>query len=366
MPTTDDFFDEQEEQSRVKSEIVVAYFGAWASIMATQSRRIGYVDLYSGPGRYLDGEPSTPLLILEKAIAHQNKRVPQRLVSVFADENAEYIDTLQLEIGRLPGIDSLAFKPEIHIRAVDQSLVSEFASVNSIPALTFLDPWGYRGLSSNLIMSVTRDFGCEAIFFFNYNRINAALSNQNVEPRMIEIFGAGVLERLRADIAQWPQRREELIMRSLGQSVRDTDDRYLIPFRFQGKRRRASHYICFVTKHPLGLLIMKDVMATHGAVDADGVPKFQYMPTSRGHQMAFETERPIRELPGSLRAAYSGRRLSVEQICSQHHAGTPFRKRNYKTVLIKMESQGLITCEPERAERRSGELGDRVIVTFPA
>lgn len=58
--TTDDFFRETREQSRVKSEIIEKYFDTWARIItSTQDRqpfrierRIGYVDLFAGPGRY--------------------------------------------------------------------------------------------------------------------------------------------------------------------------------------------------------------------------------------------------------------------------------------------------------------------------
>ncbi len=58
--TTDRFFEETREQSQVKAEIVEKYFYAWAQIItASQDRyrpgmdhRIGYVDLFAGPGRY--------------------------------------------------------------------------------------------------------------------------------------------------------------------------------------------------------------------------------------------------------------------------------------------------------------------------
>jgi three-Cys-motif partner protein len=72
------FFDESREQSIIKAEIVEKYFDAWAGIItATQDRtgkekRIGYVDLFAGPGRYKDGSDSTPLRVLTKAIEKEN------------------------------------------------------------------------------------------------------------------------------------------------------------------------------------------------------------------------------------------------------------------------------------------------------
>ena len=72
--STDRFFEESQEQSAVKTAIVSKYFWSWAKVIMAQVRtrkdpKIAYLDLFAGPGRYKDGTQSTPLLILEKAIA---------------------------------------------------------------------------------------------------------------------------------------------------------------------------------------------------------------------------------------------------------------------------------------------------------
>ena len=76
---SDNFFTEQKEQSLVKATIVEKYFVAWAKIMTSVVRdlppdkqKIAYVDLFAGPGCYKDGSKSTPIKILEKAIADPN------------------------------------------------------------------------------------------------------------------------------------------------------------------------------------------------------------------------------------------------------------------------------------------------------
>src|SRR5436190_1804539 len=74
-PVSEHFFEEQKEQSQVKTAIVTKYFWAWAKVITSvlargkNDQRIAYVDLFAGPGRYEDGAKSTPLLILEQAIA---------------------------------------------------------------------------------------------------------------------------------------------------------------------------------------------------------------------------------------------------------------------------------------------------------
>ena len=86
--TTGTFFDEQKEQSLVKSAIVSKYFWAWAKVITsvqnkygTPDKKIAYIDLFAGPGRYEDNTMSTPLLVLEKAIAEPE--MAERLVTFF-------------------------------------------------------------------------------------------------------------------------------------------------------------------------------------------------------------------------------------------------------------------------------------------
>jgi len=69
------FFNEQKEQSLVKSVIVSKYFDVWAHVIINTQKRypdkpqkIAYIDLFAGPGRYKDDSQSTPLRILTNAI----------------------------------------------------------------------------------------------------------------------------------------------------------------------------------------------------------------------------------------------------------------------------------------------------------
>ena len=126
--STQEFFSEQSEQSKIKSAIVAKYFDAWARvIMGAQDKkpgadiRLAYIDLFAGPGRYDDGTPSTPVQILEKAIA--NDKLRDRLVTVFNDSDRGFVKTLREVIERVPGIETLKVPPEVHTFEVGQQLV---------------------------------------------------------------------------------------------------------------------------------------------------------------------------------------------------------------------------------------------------
>ena len=77
------FFEERQDQSEVKARIVTKYFVAWSCVIMPSVERYDgkmvYIDLYAGPGRYKDGSASTPMMILETAIA--DARLSRRLVT---------------------------------------------------------------------------------------------------------------------------------------------------------------------------------------------------------------------------------------------------------------------------------------------
>ena len=85
---------------------------------------MAYIDLYAGPGRYNDGAASTPLLVLEAAIA--DPQISQMLVTLFNDADSNHSATLQSEINELPGIGKMRFKPTVMCREVDESAEDYF------------------------------------------------------------------------------------------------------------------------------------------------------------------------------------------------------------------------------------------------
>jgi three-Cys-motif partner protein len=179
-----EFFDEMTGQSQVKVEIVKKYFLAWANVILPsieqRDGKLGYIDLFSGPGIYEDGTKSTPILVIEEALNHPklSDKFKKRLVTIFNDANPEFIRSLERNITNIPGVGQLSNQPIIFNDSVGDQLAEKFNEINFIPSLFFIDPWGYKGLSLSLLKSILKDWGCDCIFFFNYNRINAGLTNQ--------------------------------------------------------------------------------------------------------------------------------------------------------------------------------------------
>jgi three-Cys-motif partner protein len=363
---TDSFFEESTEQSRMKAAIVRDYFWAWAKIILRKQRGpIAYVDLFAGPGRYKDGTKSTPLLVLERAIADPDMR--GRLMTVFNDSDLANVVSLRTEIAALHGIEKLKHQPDVDKGEVGDETVQAFKKIKLVPTLLFADPWGYKGLSLGLIESVLRNWGCDCVFFFNYNRINPGLANEAVKEHMDALFGMEHARRLRETLALLPSReREPAIIEALSEAVSESGAKYVLPFCFKDDRGvRTSHHLVFATKNPVGYGIMKDIMAKHSSEQHQGVASFGYCPASAIHPRLFELNRPLDDLEEMLFRDFAGQTLTTQQIYDLHNVGRPYTMKNYKVVLLRMEERGLIQAVPPITSRRKGTFADHIHVTVP-
>jgi three-Cys-motif partner protein len=368
------FFDESGEQSVVKATIIAKYFWAWAKVIIPTTKqhgdKIAYLDLFAGPGRYKDGTKSTPLMVLEQAI--EDADMCRMLVSMFNDKDDTNARELEKAIKALPNVNRLKHAPVVMNDEVGTGMVKTFEKMNLIPTLFFVDPWGYKGLSLDLVNSVLKDWGCDCVFFFNYNRINMGLMNPIVEEHMNCLFGEQRADALRGKLsALEPADRELEIVEALCEALKDgKEDRFVLPFRFRdAKGTRTSHHLVFVSKHRRGYEIMKGIMAKESSTHAQGVASFEYSTADKRFPMLFELNRPLDALEGMLLEEFAGKSVKVEDIYWPHNVGHRYILANYKEALKKMEAEGKVVCDPAIGQgdpkRRKNTMADHVVVKFP-
>ena len=369
------FFDESREQSQVKTRIVEKYFWSWATIMTRRAKKpkIGYVDLFAGPGKYADGTESTPILVLKKACEDDNIR--NKLVSVFNDINSKHVQSLRDAINSSPEISMLKWTPRVINTEVNEELAKVFESMKTIPTLFFVDPFGYKGLSLQLISSFLRNWGCDCIFYFNYNRINMGINNKAVEEHIDALFGKERADELRSlPLSMESSDRELFIIEAISQSLKEKAGQFVLPFRFKDERgTRSSHHLIFVSKHRKGYKIMKEIMAKEGTNLDKGVPSFEYNPATHHQSLLFEYSRPLDDLADILMKYFAGKTVTMKQILDQHYdrfsVGTRYIEKSYRECLIKLETEGKIKADPpaDKRPKRKGKVtfGPKVKVTFP-
>jgi three-Cys-motif partner protein len=375
MAKNDDFFEEFREQSLIKAKIVRDYFWAWAKVIIGARKRYGgedriaYIDLFSGPGRDKAGTKSTPLLVIETAIADPEMR--DRLVTIFNDIDSDNSRSLEEAIRSVPGVDGLRYDPLVMNADVGTEIVAMFDKMNLVPTLFFVDPWGYKGLTLQLIDSVLKDWGCDCIIFFNYNRINMGLPNQAVDTHMNALFGEKRADALRERLNGLNAAdREFAIVEEIAEALKALGGKYVLPFTFRTEKgTRTSHHLIFVSKAFKGYEIMKEIMAKQSTASDQGVPSFSYNPADQRFPLLFELTSPLDDLLKMLLRDFAGNTLSVRQVYERHSVGKRYVLKNYKDALRQLEAAGRIKADPPAAERpiRKGErtFADSVIVAFP-
>jgi three-Cys-motif partner protein len=374
--STKRFFETASPQNIIKTKLVAKYFGGWATIMLRRLKypgdRLAYIDLFAGPGKFEDGKASTPLWILNHAIAHPE--LCKRLTTVFNDKDSNHAEQLQVEVDALAGIERLTNPPQILNLAVGSQLVDLLRNRAPMPTLFFIDPWGYKGLSLDLIGTAIKSWGCDCIFFFNYNRINQALPISSVEPLMNDLFGVSRVNHLRQMVTGLsPDERQETIIGELIIALKEVGGEHALPFEFESQHgERPSHYIIFVSKSKRGYLMMKDIMFGLSSDDNE-VKRFGYVPV-RSPQLSLllgDYDRPysIPALRKLLMNVCAGRSLTVKQVYEDFTIDTPYVMKHVKDAIKQLEVEKLVEINIPAEFRRKPKgilsLADHLTVTFP-
>lgn len=373
MPSNDTFFADQSEQSAVKAHIVSSYFSAWSRVIQKWNTPMAYIDLFCGPGKYENDKLSAPLLIVQNTLA--NPTLLHKMRFVFNDKDSNNTAILQQSISKMDENAKLKGRVQFYNETVEQDFYSQLNIPANMPVLSFVDPFGYKGLTMNLINRLINNSGSDCIFFFNYNRINMALSsNTKFDEHLKSLFGDNRTAELKKQLAhQPPERREPIVLNALIDALRENKSNYVLPFKFYSTEMlRTSHFIIFVTKHPLACKIMKQIMYSNSAKDSDGVATFSFE-DSRNFGAGFEQltifDRPIQSLRDDILREYTGRTVSVGSICNDVDCdfSNHFVSKNVKDVLKGLELEGKISVTTGRKQKyRNGKLNmpDGAVIQF--
>ena len=369
------FFETPTEQSTIKQMIVSKYFGTWVNVIKNSwasDNPIAYVDLFSGPGVYEDGTESVPLRVVRTVL--DDRALVKRIRLFFNDQNENYIEALKDNIRRVDSQDVLRNNIKYSKYSVGSEFYQRLNFPSNVPVFSYVDPFGYKGITRELIGKLIQNNGSDCIFFFNYSRLNMAFStNPRFDTYLSNIFGAERMIKLN-DILQDlpPSQRESIVLNALSDSLCEIGAINPLAFKFYSQeKQRTSHFIVFVSKHPLATRIMKQTMYSVSAKDADGVALFEYH-----DQKNFGIEYPQKSLFDSpfqgliteLKRKNSGQKIVVEQLCAFYECNykSPFVKQNVKAALLQLEEDGLLTVEGRKKQTSKGKktLPDAAIVVF--
>jgi three-Cys-motif partner protein len=359
------FFDVPTDASLKKHRIVSKYFGGWSNIVLPQTLKregkVMYVDLFCGPGLYKDGTRSTPLLVLDHVISTPG--LPETVQILLNDENPNFVETLEKEIARTPGVETLRYKPQFRTRAIGRDVISQIERTK-VPTLFFADPWGYKGISIDLIKAAISHWGSDFMFFFNYNRINMNLGCDAMNEPIDEFFSPDLAQELRLAVGSLrPAQREEAILKAMRNGIKTLGAQVGI-FTYRSQTgSRPTHHLLSVSKHRLGMALFKEISAKESTRFDNDVPSLDHNPGTDPDQPRLFSL--LDDLETDLLATYAGRVVTPEQIYHDHHNGKPYVLKNYRQALLNLEERGRVSVNPPRAKRPHQEsLPQDARITF--
>jgi len=322
--------------------------------MARGNKKVGYADLFAGPGIYADDEGSThnsiPALVCEAAV--REDVIGQKVHLWFNDGDRDNYKKLQAAIAAIPGVEKLRYAPTIHNKIIDSSWASRMAKLK-IPTLVFLDPCGYKGLSLRLVKSVLGGFGNDCIFFFNYSRINMKLDLQIMNNSIDEFFEPERANALRQGIqGKNPDEREELILAAVGSAIKEAAGIPLF-FKFLSDQNRTSHHLVFASKDRNATTTMKRILNGSSSTVVEGVGSGEHDP--RAKHLPASLFGGLYEVENRLLSTFGDRRVRFD-ILLEEESQTRFTESNYRDAILNLEREGHIVVDPP-AETRPYQAG---------
>lgn len=355
---TSNFFEKQTISSRVKASIVAEYFPQYALIISSKHKpaKIGYYDLFAGPGIYDDGNPSTPILLARNCA--RNDYLRHTVWMIFNDK--EYCKALEHNF--TSEFPTGTFSQKVHFR--DREVgeckgINDFLTKNTMvngrnecPAVLFIDPFGYKNVDTEIIAQFLQYWGNEAFIFINTKRINPAFENEKFDPILRELFPSSYDEtkkslRQRRSVSE----RLQFIIDSLGreyQKLLSNNGRstvYYTAFKFQEEDSvTTSHYILHITKSRRGFDLIKQIYTDFANVGTifDGVNTYTFDPklTNNSALDLFDTKSEnIDQLKEQLYNAFKGRTMTALAMFESHQIKTLYSRSHYTEALRRLVAE---------------------------
>lgn len=362
MTTPKDTIWPIEPHTLAKHEILRRYLAAWYPILCRYNSCVVYIDGFCGPGRYLGGEPGSPIIAIKEAIKHGDLLDKNKLTFLFVDERSDRIEHLKSEIAQIDlpknfSVNSVAGEFEEKLRSLLIGL-NEMGS-QLAPTFAFIDPFGFKGLPFELICELIINPKTEVFISFMADSINRFLEHPDPKIRNDIVDVVGTTEALK--IAQMDEQRIEAL-RFLYQKQLQKNAKFVRYFEMRNEHNRLIYYLFFATNHPLGHLKMKE--AFWKVDDSSG---FRFSDATNPNQLVLFNITEIPTLLKELQKEFSGEKLSVNKISEFVENETSFLPKHMRSVLKDLESQQKINVDEIKLDgrrRRSGTFPENTVVHF--
>ena len=358
-----------EPHTIAKVEVLRAYLVAYFQILGTSKtgQSLLYVDGFAGPDEYRNfphGSPSAALLAAREAMGNSRDRWKAgKLHCAFIESDAKRFENMVRRIEPYRGLAWL----EIHTYNTDfvrglaklrDDVPAPFSK--SHPLFVFIDPFGATGAPFATIKDILVSDCSEILINLDADgigRIFRAQGSANHDALLTSIYGDRSWTAELDDTQPFSLLcRKALHLYTL--KLRAIPGvRYVFAFEMQSSSGTLNYFLVFASKHPLGLVKMKEAMKR---IDQDGSYRFADGDVLQPSLLRFDNpERYASE----LHKHFEGRHVKYEsldnEITDYALNQTPFR--NAKRMLAELEKQDLIRVVSRDAKRRKGTFKEGVV-----
>lgn len=259
---------EIEPHTIAKIAILETYLVAYFHILGSSRRAQNFlcIDGFAGPDQYTNwpsGSPTAALSAATTAIANKGTAwLAGKIHFAFVEKDKERYAAL---IQRLPKsthrIGILTYNTEFTraLPLIRQAVPEPFLSED--PLFVFIDPFGATGAPFQSVAEILNSPRSEVLINLDadgVSRIFAAKQSANHEAVLTEIFGdTSWKSELRDEDSFDTQCRKVLhLYKTRLRTLPGV--RYIFEVEMQGAAKTLNYFLVFASKHPLGLIKMKD------------------------------------------------------------------------------------------------------------
>jgi three-Cys-motif partner protein len=357
---------EQPPHTGAKHVLLRSYLGAWFPIIAKYNGRVVYYDAFSGPGRYKDDEPGSPIIALDVLLNHaaQAAMSSTEFLLILNEQDAACAEHLGREVAAFKEAHQ-PWPANVKVIVNNATFVDfttdmvddlDSRSARLAPTFAFVDPVGVKATPMNVLQRLTNYPKAELLVYFAHDAVVRWSGAGVIDERLTELFGTD--EYKDAGTLSGPQRSQflhNLYQRQLHDLCKFP---YIQGFAMYDSRGKRVYDLFYCTREPIGLDRMKAAM---WKVAPSG--DFSFRDLFAGQDVIFGDEVHTEPLQRDLLQHFAGQAVTIQSIIDHVVVATPYTSSHAKTLtLAPMQRAGLITSPNQRQKNR---FPDGTIVQFP-
>jgi len=349
-----------EDHTLAKHRILRDYLHAWLPILGSHNPVVRVVDGFAGPGEYEDGEPGSPLIMLDAYLDHVHRAIIRAKVEfAFIESRADRIGHLRRVVAkRLAGVE-----PKPNVRLVEGSFDANIESIlradgsSRPPTFVFIDPFGWTASAMSMTSAIVGLERYEALIYVPLPYIARFVADPAVAESLSRLFGDDSWKA--AALEEGLPERVRLLHDAFEAALRQ-HCRYVRAFEIQPASNRG-YTLFFSTNHAKGLEKMKEVM---WKLDPDDGSK--YGDSTDYDQLTFFGAGPdYLELERLLTERYGRGEFSIEEAEDYVIKDTPYAASHLRrSTLAVAEREGRLAGRKPRGTRKKCTYAPGTLLRF--